>query len=68
MVVDRSDRPDVARKMQERLRQLIGHLRQDRESVDDPALAARLETARAVLEGLEQSFSEASEEPPGPVE
>ena len=53
------------RRMQQRLRETVGHLRTDIEKVDEPRLKAMFETSAEVLEGLIKAFRdyERKEEP-----
>jgi hypothetical protein len=46
------------RKMKERLKETITHLRQDIEKVDEPKLAAMFETSAEVLNGLVKAFDD----------
>jgi hypothetical protein len=43
-------------KMQQRLQEIIGHLRQDITKVDEPQLKAMFETSAEVLGGLKKAF------------
>lgn len=45
-------------KMQTRLQEIIDHLRQDIDKVDEPQLRAMFETAAEVLNGLKKAFSD----------
>lgn len=45
-------------KMQTRLQEIIDHLRQDIDKVDEPQLRAMFETAAEVLDGLKKAFSD----------
>jgi hypothetical protein len=45
-------------KMQQRLQEFIGHLREDITKVDEPQLKAMFETAAEVLGGLRKAFSD----------
>jgi hypothetical protein len=45
-------------KMQQRLQEIIDHLRQDITKVDEPQLKAMFETAAEVLGGLKKTFSD----------
>jgi len=56
---------EVARKMQERLRQLAGHVRNDIDATEDEALSAALETSLQVIEGLGKTFERHAREYPG---
>ncbi|TCU30451.1 hypothetical protein EV130_10122 [Rhizobium azibense] len=44
-------------KMKTRLDEMIGHLREDVEKVDEPQFKAMFETAAEVLEGLKTAFA-----------
>lgn len=44
-------------QMQQRLQELMDHLRQDIEKVDDPQLKAMFETSAEVLGGIKKAFS-----------
>jgi hypothetical protein len=44
--------------MQTRLQELIDHMRQDIEKVDEPQMKAMFETAAEVLGGLKKAFSD----------
>ncbi len=44
------------RKMQQRLRETMQHLREDVEKVDEPQLKAMFETSAEVLGGLAKAF------------
>jgi len=46
------------RKMKERLKETVTHLRQDIEKVDEPKLAAMCETSAEVLNGLIKAFDD----------
>jgi hypothetical protein len=46
------------RKMKERLKETVTHLRQDIEKVDEPKLAAMFETSAEVLNGLIKAFDD----------
>jgi hypothetical protein len=46
------------RRMRERLREDIDHLRDDVETVDEPQLKAMFETAAEVLGGLAKAFED----------
>ena len=46
------------RRMRERLREDIDHLRDDVETVDEPQLKAMFETAAEVLDGLAKAFED----------
>jgi len=45
-------------KMQIRLQEIIDHLREDIDKVDEPQLKAMFETAAEVLGGLKRAFSD----------
>ncbi len=45
-------------KMKQRLSEMIGHLREDIEKVDEPQFKAMFETAAEVLGGLTGAFSD----------
>jgi hypothetical protein len=45
-------------KMQKRLKEIQGHLREDIEKVDEPQLKAMFETAAEVLGGLMKAFGD----------
>lgn len=62
------NRAEVAWKMQERLRQLSGHVRNDIDSTRDDGLRAALETSQNVLEGLEKAFARHARENPNSPE
>ncbi|MBN9077901.1 MAG: hypothetical protein J0H84_16965 [Rhizobiales bacterium] len=44
--------------MQVRLQEMMGHLREDIEKVDEPQLKAMFETTAEVLGGLKKAFSD----------
>jgi hypothetical protein len=46
------------RKMKERLKETVTHLRQDIDKVDEPKLAAMFETSAEVLSGLVKAFED----------
>ncbi len=46
------------RKMKERLKETVTHLRQDIDKVDEPKLAAMFETSAEVLNGLVKAFDD----------
>ena len=46
------------RKMKERLKETVTHLRQDIDKVDEPKLAAMFETSAEVLNGLIKAFDD----------
>ena len=46
------------RKMQTRLQEIMDHLREDVEKVDEPQLKAMFETAAEVLGGLKKAFGD----------
>jgi hypothetical protein len=46
------------RKMKERLKETVTHLRQDIEKVDEPKLTAMFETSAEVLNGLIKAFDD----------
>lgn len=48
-------------KMQERIQELIDHLREDINAVDEPQFRAMFETAAEVLAGVKKSFSDYEE-------
>jgi hypothetical protein len=45
-------------KMKQRLSEIIAHLREDIDKVDEPKLKAMFETAAEVLVGLNKAFSD----------
>ena len=45
-------------KMQTRLQEIMNHLREDVEKVDEPQLKAMFETAAEVLGGLKKAFDD----------
>ncbi|KFL29458.1 hypothetical protein JP75_21130 [Devosia riboflavina] len=45
-------------QMQQRLQELMDHLRQDIEKVDEPQLKAMFETSAEVLGGIKKAFSD----------
>jgi hypothetical protein len=45
-------------KMQTRLQEIMNHLREDIEKVNEPQLKAMFETAAEVLGGLKKAFSD----------
>ncbi|MCB1883593.1 MAG: hypothetical protein KDG89_06280 [Geminicoccaceae bacterium] len=54
---DRHPRHHV-RKMQTHLQELMNHLREDIDKVDEPQLKAMFETAAEVLGGLKKTFGD----------
>ena len=53
-----SDPRRHTQEMQQRLREIIDHLRQDITKVEEPQLKAMFETAVEVLSGLNKAFSD----------
>jgi hypothetical protein len=45
-------------RMKQRLQEIVTHLRQDIEKVDEPKLAAMFETSAEVLSGLVKAFDD----------
>jgi hypothetical protein len=45
-------------QVQQRLQELMNHLRQDIEKVDEPQLKAMFETSAEVLGGIKKAFSD----------
>jgi hypothetical protein len=58
MAEEEPDPKHHARKMQQRLDQLIAHLRSDIEKVDEPQAKAMFETSAEVLAGLSKAFGD----------
>lgn len=53
-----SDPRHHTQQMQQRLQELIDHLREDIEKVDEPQLEAMFETSAEVLGGFKKAFSD----------
>ena len=47
-----------SQQMQQRLQELMDHLRQDIEKVDEPQLKAMFETSAEVIGGIKKAFSD----------
>ncbi|TCU20153.1 hypothetical protein [Rhizobium sullae] len=55
--IDRDPRHHT-QKMRQRLQEIMDHLREDVEKVEEPQLKAMFETAAEVLGGLKKAFSD----------